>query len=393
MSDKISESKIVLTTHSLIYSASQALRDYLRENKCSFLLYIAHPLPLKGEKSEEKSSCEISKKRKIIKQTFVKLKFQNLALSTFYEIYLTLKWVINTGEFFDIYIGVDNLNAFQGLILKRLGKVKKVVYYTIDYFPTRFENKLLNWLYYKIDKVCVRYCDETWNVSSAMAEVREKHHQMERRVYNRQYTVPIGIWYDKAPRKKYSQIDKKKIIFVGHLLPHMGVDLVIESLPEIARHIPGVKLEVIGGGEIEESLRELAKKMKVEKRIKFYGWIKDRKRLENIMSDGAIGVATFNTEILDDKVKNADPAKIKDYLLLGMPVIVTDAISKTRIEGIKKSQCGYVIKYKKKELVEAVVRLLKDEELLKKYRENALSYIRQFDYDEIFTKHLVRVLD
>ena len=291
---------------------------------------------------------------------------------------------------YDLFIGINNLNTLAALILKRIGRVKKVIYYTIDYFPTRFENNILNSFYHLIDKVCVRFADETWNVSSVMVSAREKHNAVDRVINNRQYRVPIGIWYDKAPRKSFSEIDKKKLIFVGQLLPHMGVDLVIKTMPEIIKKIPSIKLEIIGGGEQKKYLMSLSKELGVQKYITFWGWVRDRRKLEKIMSDGAVGLATFNTEILDEKVKNADPGKIKDYMLLGMPIIVTNAIS--TINDIKKSRCGIVIKYKSSDLVSAVVQLLNDKNKLAEYRKNALAYVQQFDFGKLFEKNLSRVL-
>lgn len=387
--NKFEQFNIVISTHYRVYSASQALRDYLRKNGAR-VLYISHPLPLKDIKEKENSYFEISKGENILKKNELLRKKEKMLINSLKDVFLTLFWVLKTGEKYDLFIGVDNLNALVGLILKKLGRVKKIVYYTIDYFPIRFESIVINKIYHSIDKVCVKYSGETWNVSEVMISAREKYNKMNRRIYNRQYTVPIGIWYDNAPRKTFSEINKKKLIFVGHLLDHMGVDLVLKSMSEIKRKIPQVKLEIIGGGEEENKLKKLAKELGILKSVKFWGWIKDRKSLEKIMSDGAVGLATFNTEILDDKVKNADPGKIKDYLLLGMPVIVTDAISTA--DSIRKAECGVVIKYRTLDLINAVVKLLNRPDVLKRYRVNALKYVVQFDYNKIFSKNLSRVL-
>jgi glycosyltransferase involved in cell wall biosynthesis len=313
-----------------------------------------------------------------------------MLVSTFYELYITLSWIWNTKRRFDVYIGVDNLNAFHGLVLKFFGRVKKVIYYTIDYFPTRFENVWLNKIYHALDKFCVRWADETWNVSAVMAQAREKYNHMDRHIYNRQHTVPIGIWYDKAPRKPFNKIDIHKLVFVGHLLPHMGVDLAIEALPIIRKKISNITLLIIGGGIEETHLKKSVHNLGISEAVRFYGWIRDRKNLERIMSDGAIGLATFNTTILDDKVRNADPGKIKDYMLLGMPVITTNAISTA--EEIQKRKCGIVIRYNKEELASAVVQLLGNLKQLQEYRTNALTYVRQFDYGHIFKTNMERIL-
>jgi len=382
--------KVILVTHYVVYSASQALRDYLRDNGCQKLLYISHPLIVSNPNRKEKSYFEESRSSKTINTSFAKKRFNSLILSSIYEMCLTLKWIISAKEKFSLYIGVDNLNVLWGLVLKLFGKVDKVVYYTIDYFPTRFGNKLLNKLYHLIDKLCVRFCDETWNVSPVMAKARQKYNNMNPEEYRRQYTVPIGIWYDETRRKKFADIDKTKLIFAGHLVPHMGVDLAIKALPQVISKIPDIKLEIIGGGEDEQKLKKLTKELKLNKYIKFWGWIRDRQKLEKIMSGGAVGIAPFNTQILDDKVKNADPGKIKDYMQLGMPVIVSDAISTAN--DIKKNKCGIIIRYNTMSFTNAVVELLLDKDKLRIYRQNALKYVKQFDYNLIFRKNLERIL-
>lgn len=386
---KLEEFDLVVATHYRIYSASQALRDYLRKNGAR-LLYVSHPLPLKDVKEKENSYFEVSRGENILIKNEYSREKGNILTESLRDIFLTLFWTFKAGKKYDLFIGVDNLNAIVGLFFKKIGRVKKVVYYTIDYFPKRFENSFLNWIYHMVDQLCVKFADETWNVSVVMADARERYRNLDRKIYNRQHTVPIGIWYNNAPRKTFSEIDKKKLIFVGHLLAHMGVDLVVKAIPEILKKIPDAKFEIIGGGEEEENLKKLAKKLGVEDSIKFWGWIRDRDKLEKIMSDGAVGLATFNTEILDDRVKNADPGKIKDYMLLGMPVITTDAISTA--SSLEKAKCGLVIEYKTLDLVRAVIKLLNSPGKLKIYRENALKYVAQFDYNKIFAKNLSRVL-
>lgn len=387
---KIARSAIVLETHCQIYSASQALRDFLRKEGCLNLLYISHPLPLKGIHRDDTSFFESSSGDKILGKGTGVVRFSNIILSSLWETVFSIWWVIKSGKTFDVFIGVDNLNALHGLFLKRIGRVKKVVYYTIDYFPTRFGNKFLNDAYHAIDKFCVRFADETWNVSPMMVHAREEHNGMDRRVYRRQFTVPIGIWFDKAPRKSFEQINQQKLVFAGHLVPHMGVDIVLQALPLIIKRIPEIHLDIIGGGEEEGQLKRLTASLKLGKHVTFYGWVKDRSYLEDLLSRGAVGMATFNTDILDAKVRNADPGKIKDYMSLGMPVIATNAISTAR--DITKNQCGIIVPYTAKAVAHAVVTLLSSKQTLKGYREHALAYVRQFDYNKVFNKALKRVL-
>lgn len=369
---------------------TQNLKTYLLENYTTDLLYIYHP------QSEHKESYQMSSGYYFFKSNELSQSGNAPYLKIFWplscikDIFYTLFWCLKAGRKFDIYFACGNLNPVVGIILRHLGIVKKVIYQSIDYYPKRFENIFFNWLYFQLDKFCVKFADETWNASSVMACARDKKMGMDPKVFNRQHTVPNCIWFYKVKRLPLSKINRKKIVYRGSLFDYMGVDLVIRAMPRILKKIPGVKFEILGGGEEKESLEKLVKNLGISKSVIFHGWITDRSKLEKILSDSALGVATFNTNILDEKVKNADPGKLRDYMLMGMPVITTEAISYSKkiIEG----KCGIVVKYNVDSVVNAVVKLLTNKEVLKEYRENVLKFIQSFDCGNILKLNIERVL-
>lgn len=379
---------VVVATHYLVYGPAQALREYLLNKKNKTLLFIAHPLS--NFNLEDRSYFELAEEAAIKSKKISKIRIRCFTLQCLWELFLSFKWTISTKRKYDLFVGVDNLNAFMGLALKKLGIVKKVIYYVIDYFPKRFDNRLLNFFYYQLDKFCVKYADETWNLSPNMAEAREKFHGMSKERYNRQKVVPIGVWFDTIVRQDFSQVKKHQAVFVGHLLEMMGVQLAIRVIPLIIKKIPDFHFLVIGGGEYEGELKQLVEKMELKKYVSFTGWIRDRDERNRLMADSAVGLAVFNTEILDEKVKNADPAKIKDYLVLGLPVILTNAPSNAY--DLQNNGCGIVINYQEAALADALIELLLDEQKLAQYRANALRYIKQYNWPDLFDFNLKRVL-
>ena len=50
-----------------------------------------------------------------------------------------------------------------------------------------------------------------------------------------------------------------------------------------------------------------------------------------------------------------------------------------------------VVKYTKENIAQAVIKILKEQNTLKKYRENALNYAKQFDWNKIFSKCLSQI--
>ncbi len=365
------------------------LRDFCLTNYTGTVLFIAHPLLYINECYSQSSRKELYLDSVSIKSStapHIRLPESFLYIK---DVLYSLYWVISSNKKFDLYIGLDPLNALAGILLKLFGFTKKNIYYSIDYFPERFSNKIMNFIYHLLDKICVFLCDETWNVSSAMKKAREKN-GMKSDAFRRQYHVPIGIWFNKAKKVPKHLIDINKLVFIGHLVDFMGVDLPIRSLTKLRKKFPNIHLEIIGGGEAELYLKKLVDKLKIKEIVTFHGWIKTEVEREHLLRDGAIGLATFNTLILDEKVQNADPIKIKEYTQYGMPVIVTDAISTNK--DITKKRAGVVINYTIESFINAVSILLSSSKRYNEYRENARSYAKEYDWNIIFKKNLNRIL-
>jgi len=365
------------------------LEKFLRRHTKSQIVYITHPL-LFIKESYKLSSTYIMQIDGIILDRKIAYHWQlPEAILLVKDFIYTCVWIIGSKKKMDIYFGFDCLNAFTGLCLKFLGRVKIVIYYGVDYFPTRYSNPLLNYLYHLLDRICVKYCDETWNVSSQMKKARAEK-GMKSDQYSRQYTVPMGIWFDEINRVSLDKIDHFSMFYIGTLIDYMGVDMVIRALPEIIKKFPKTKLDIVGIGEDKDRLMSLSNRLRLNAHIRFHGMLTEGRKREMLFKRSAIGLALFNTKILDDKVKNADPAKLKEYISYGMPIIVTDAIAHTR--EIRKARCGIVIPYEEGAFIQAVSKLFSDTKQYALYRSNALTYAHQFDWNSIFKRNIERIM-
>ena len=168
---------------------TESLKKYLLDKYRADILFIGHPLLDIEESYQRTSRYEYYRNnRQIISKNAFHWNFAKPLLYVKDMIYTCL-WCLKYKGVWDIFFGVDNISVLVALFLKRVGKVNKVIYHTIDYYPTRFQNKLLNWLYFQFDKICVRYADETWNVGSMMADARKR--KMGRDFYDITYLMGI----------------------------------------------------------------------------------------------------------------------------------------------------------------------------------------------------------
>ena len=119
-----------------------------------------------------------------------------------------------------VEVGEQTFAQTLQLVLKRLGYVDKVVYYTIDFVPQRHPNPLINRLYHAIDHFCYFGADAVWNVSGRINEGRARglYKTTERRNV---HVVPIGVWLKEGAGDEVARA-QNRLVFIGHLLVVKG---------------------------------------------------------------------------------------------------------------------------------------------------------------------------
>lgn len=369
---------ITIIVHDMVYGPPQALRDYLIQKKAARVVYVG--LPFYEQKEEKLVVYEQGKKvSEKVKRHIV----SDGIFSYVRDFFLVIARLWRIQPRVETAVCADPLTALSALFLRRFNLVKHVVLYTMDFTPVRFDNAFLNYVFHKVERYCVTRADHVWNVSPRMAKGREEFLGISSKKYP-QVHVPVGIWNDKIKKVPYGKIKRHTILFIGHLIEKQGLQLIINAIPKILENIPDVKLVVIGGGEYGKTLKKLAKEKEVSSRVTFFGWVADRDEVYRLMSSCAVAVATYKPE--QKKLRNfsyyADPGKIKNYLGAGIPVVLTDISYNAR--EIDKRKCGILVEYDVHAATQALMKLLSDDQLYKKYRKNALLYAQKLDWRIIF---------
>ncbi len=380
---KLEKLNFAIVTHVHTTGPSFRLEDYLK-GKVDSLVFIGHPF---SHAKDTRSFLRIYKKGKLVsKKNFIYWKGPELS---FYlkDLCLTLWWLLRFGRIIDIFVGVDNLNASSGYLLKLLGRAKKVIFYTIDYVFQRFDSKLLNSIYHYFDRFAIKRSDKVWNLSSIMVDEREKR-GVGKEFRNKQIVVPIGTDIAKPPLP-FDKINRYKIVFLGHLQEDQGLDLLISAMPDVIKKEPKTHLLIIGGGPLEDKLKKKVIQMGLEKHIKFSGFVENFSDVEKMLRDAAIAVAPY-VDGVKTYARYTDPGKPKDYLASALPVVITK-VPQVAFE-IEEKNCGIAINYDRAELSGALVKLLMNDKLLKVYRRNALEMAKEYPWDKIFHRALAETL-
>lgn len=387
MNKSIDYSKLdaLIITHSFATGPSQELEKYIK-CKTNTLAFIDHPFPYC---EETRSSITVYKQGKIIKKSIAPNMGNIEFISYIKDLFLSIYYTLKTKEKFDVCIAFDNLNALSALILKGLGRIKKVIFFTVDYTPVRFKNRLLNKIYHLNDRFCCYNSDMVWNDSELM-EIERGKNGLKMTKSAKQIVVPGGNNFNSIKRLSINEINRHHIVFMGHLIKKQGLDLAIDALEEIIKKVPMVKLVIIGKGEYENELIKRIANKNLGEYVDFTGFIEDHTKLEEILSRCAVAIAPYIPDS-NSFTFYSDSGKSKTYMSAGLPVVITKVPQIA--EQIDKNKAGFAIEYDQKQFVEAVTKLLKDDLLFKEYRENAIEFASKFSWDKIFDEAFLNSQD
>jgi len=373
----------VVISHVFATGPAQELVEYLR-HATSRVDFIGHPFPY-AQDIRTFHEVFLKGNRATLKKATA---WQLPGLLMFAkDLAYTITWLAREKTGFHLCVGADGINCLGGIFLKRMGKVRRVIFYTIDFAPNRFRNPILSHLYRRIDRFCVNNSDVTWNLSSRMADARRESRSL---LGGREITVPVGVWLDRIKPLSLREIDRRSLAFIGHLRRGHGIELMIRSMPKILEKVPDANLVIIGTGPSENELKRLVGQLGLASKVNFLGFVEDPEAAEGILVKCSIGLAPYEPT-QDSFSSNTDTGKPKLYLACGLPVITTRVPWISRL--VSERNMGIVIQFGQEEFVQAATRLLTDEDFYELCRKNALDYAQELDWRRIFDKAVAETVE
>lgn len=289
---------------------------------------------------------------------------------------------------YDLFIGLESINAIVGILLRKIGIVKMVVYYVSDYSPTRYRQKWFNNLYLWLDRFAATHSDFIWDVSLAMMPTRVKA-GLDFRKAAPAIHVPNAVFPKQINHLPYSRIIPNSLVFVGTLGKINGPDLAIKALRIVLKSVPDATLHIYGGGEPDISrLKKLAEKLRLNNRVVFHRFISDQVKLSKETSKYAIGLAPY-LAIPGSPRWWADATKIRLYLAAGLPVITTQVPPLGK--EIEKDGAGIITKDNSNAIASSIIKLLKNKTLYSQMRKNAIKRAKDNTWENTYAQTLKKM--
>ena len=365
--------RVIVATHYYATGPAFDLEEFLLpRTRC--LLFIAHPLYGGGGRSYARWYED----GRLVKTLELPAGFRGARFIR--DLLLTVRWVRQAGAY-DLMIAGDNLLAMAGLWLRRTGRIRRLVLYSIDYVPRRFANPVLNRAYRAVDRLASRRANLVWNVSPAIEAARRARDGP--RPTAPQLVVPVGTNVERIRRLPRATASPDRLAFVGNVLEKQGLQVVIRALPALRRALPSVSLLVLGDGQFLPEVKRLAEAAGVLPLIEFAGYIEDHREIERRLLGCAIGLAPYVPDA-ESFSRFADPGKIKLYLACGLPVILTDVPPIARL--IEQRGAGRIVPYEPAEIARAIVGLLTSSAELDRARAAAAALGAEYSWDRLFAR-------
>lgn len=198
------------------------------------------------------------------------------------------------------------------------------------------------------------------------------------------YTKNFKYIKDKNKLRERNNIKSKHVLlFVGRLAGKKGVKYLLKSMPEIIKKLKDVELLIMGDGPLKEDILKLTKKLKLEKKVKFLGYVVGKKRNEYLSLSDILIIPSIVTKEGDTE---GLPVVIMEGMATGLPIITTNVGGIKDI--IKNNQNGILIQEKNsKQIAENVIKLINNKKFMEKLSKNALLTSKNYDWDIIGEKN------
>jgi glycosyltransferase involved in cell wall biosynthesis len=198
--------------------------------------------------------------------------------------------------------------------------------------------------------------------------------------------IPMGIDPDKYRLGNFSDLKKKYktrniILSVGRLIDWKGIVFLIDAMPRVMKEHPDSILLIAGSGPEKESLVHRVHELGLEKMILFLGVVSNEDLLSFYHSADVFVLSSINkggkTEALGVVLLEAmaSGCPVIGCNVGGIPDIITDG------------ENGFLVPEQDPDaLAEKIVRILDDNELVKKFRKNGFIRIHDVFSWEIISK-------
>jgi glycosyltransferase involved in cell wall biosynthesis len=234
--------------------------------------------------------------------------------------------------------------------------------------------KIRKAIWIQAEKACIPYLCGLITISEPLAQLYRDNYRLPCPV-NVIRNLPAR---EQPDRSKAVNIvrrhDRKMLLYHGHFRPGRGLAAIIRACAQLNN----IHLVLIGGGELEKSLRKMVSENQLDDFVDFIPYV-ETGRLISTAAQADIGIVLFEPTSVN--YAHALPNKFFEYLMAGLPVLASNI--DTLDYYVNKYHVGITVNpLDVNAIVTGIQQMLTDDRQLHKWRKNALKAAEELNWDK-----------
>lgn len=288
-----------------------------------------------------------------------------------------LKDIVNNDHYDIIHFHTPVASAFGRWIVKDLRKNETKVFYTAHGFHFFKGAPLKNWLlYYPVERFLARYTDVLITINKE--DYKIAHDFKAKKIT---YVPGVGVdtkkfresFYDKKNKREELDISNETIVIlsIGELIERKNHETALKAIAKV-NNTNWIYL-ICGQGQLESHLKDLAKVLGIEEKVKFLGFRND---ISQICKASDVFVFPSYQEGL--------PVAVMEAMSVGLPIVCSSIRGNTGL--IEQGKGGYLVDPNDVDgFVDAINKIIENVKLRRDMGDYNKESVMKFDVDNVIS--------
>jgi glycosyltransferase involved in cell wall biosynthesis len=306
----------------------------------------------------------------------------NFVSMFFYDFFAILKGIQlcqkNNYDFINTQFAIPT--GPVGITLSKIFRIKNILTLLGGdiYDPSKKSSPHLHWYW----RIIIRFIIN--NADVLICEAKDVKKNTLKYFYPKKEIHVIPLPYEKFKFKKVNKEklgmskDKFYLISVGRLVERKGYRYLIKALSLLPKKI---HLNLIGDGPLENQLKNLAKKLSVEGRINFLGFVPEEKKFQYLANSDLYVLSSLHEGF---------GIVLQEAMQVGLPIVATNNGGQSDL--IKDNINGLMVKPKSPiELAKKILIFFKNDNIILTISKNNVKAINKFGIRKIANNYLLKI--
>lgn len=254
-----------------------------------------------------------------------------------------------------------------------------------EFFAARLGKPMTHWLVRAVawqERLACRFADQVITVTELW-----KQTLVQRGVPAHKIWVVMNVADLRVFESKTGPVPQRNgefhILYHGTQAYRYGIDLLLRAADRLRSEIPQLRLTIHGNGTYNDSLMQLADRLKLGKRVHFSTRFVSLDELSQMIRAADVGVVPYRRDVFTDGIL---PTKLMEYVAMGVPVIAA------RTPAIQAYFDETMIEYFTPEdvegLAQSILKLYRDPERRTALASNANVFHQRYNWGKLRSEYV-----